>query len=413
MTILKGFKRLVSAATVLFLVALVSPFAHGQFETASVLGFVHDSSGAAIPGAKVTLINVATGLQSTVAANSQGEFEFTSVRIGEYKITGSASGFSETITEAFTAEVNARQRVDVTLKPGSATETVTVTGAAALLNTEDSERGQIISARDVSNLPLNGRAYADLALLTPGVRANVLENQTVTSRDASYNVNGNRSELNDFLLDGLDNNAYGTSNQSFSNQAIQPSPDAISEFRVETDNYSAEYGRSAGAVFNVSINSGTNQIHGKVWEYNRNTDFNAIGPFTPPTNALTGKSVKPVLVKNQFGGAIGGPVPWFMKGKIFYFGDFEGNRQVQGQYSASTVPNANQRQGIFTRHTGQPGFPAQSSHRRRVCQRRCSAIGLERAGKAGHSGPAVAECHHFGRDWLLQQPGQRAQGQLH
>ena len=115
----------------------------------------------------------------------------------------------------------------------------------------------------MSNLPLNGRAYADLALLTPGVRANVLENQTVTSRDASYNVNGNRSEQNDFLLDGLDNNAYGTSNQSFSNQAIQPSPDAINEFRVETDNYSAEYGRSAGAVFNVSINSGTNHLHGK------------------------------------------------------------------------------------------------------------------------------------------------------
>ena len=98
--------------------------------------------------------------------------------------------------------MNARQRVDVTLKPGATTETVTVTGAAALLNTDDSERGQIISARDVGNLPLNGRAYADLALLTPGVRANVLENQTVTSRDASYNVNGNRSEQNDFLLDG-------------------------------------------------------------------------------------------------------------------------------------------------------------------------------------------------------------------
>jgi hypothetical protein len=187
--------------------------------------------------------------------------------------------------------------VDVNLKPGATSETITVTGAAVLLETEDSERGQVISARDVNNLPLNGRAYADLALLTPGVRANVLENQTVTSRDASYNVNGNRSEQNEFLLDGLDNNAYGTSNQSFSNQAIQPSPDAINEFRVETDNYSAEYGRSAGAVFNVSINSGTDHLHGKVWEYNRNTDFNAIGPFTPPPDVLTGKSIKPVLVK--------------------------------------------------------------------------------------------------------------------
>ena len=354
MTKLSLFKRLIGAAIVLVLGVLICPFASAQFETASVLGFVHDSSGAVIPNAKVTLVNTATGVEATVDADTQGQFTFTSVRIGQYKVKASAAGFSEAVTETFSAEVNARQRVDVTLKPGAATETVTVTGAAALLNTEDSERGQIISARDVNNLPLNGRAYADLALLTPGVRANNLENQTVTSRDASYNVNGQRSEFNNFMLDGLDNNAYGTSNQSFSNQAIQPSPDAISEFRVSTDNYSAEYGRASGAVFNVSIKSGTNQIHGKLWEYNRNTAFNAIGPFTPPTSAITGKQVKPVLVKNQFGGSIGGPVPLFLRGKIFYFGDYESNRQVQGQYSASTVPTANQRQGIFTDTAGNP-----------------------------------------------------------
>ena len=330
MTKLSLFKRLIGAVIVLVLGVLICPFASAQFETASVLGFVHDSSGAVIPNAKVTLVNTATGVEATVDADTQGQFTFTSVRIGQYKVKASAAGFSEAVTETFSAEVNARQRVDVTLKPGAATETVTVTGAAALLNTEDSERGQIISARDVNNLPLNGRAYADLALLTPGVRANNLENQTVTSRDASYNVNGQRSEFNNFMLDGLDNNAYGTSNQSFSNQAIQPSPDAISEFRVSTDNYSAEYGRASGAVFNVSIKSGTNQIHGKLWEYNRNTAFNAIGPFTPPTSAITGKQVKPVLVKNQFGGSIGGPVPLFLRGKIFYFGDYESNRQVQG-----------------------------------------------------------------------------------
>jgi len=345
--------RLVCAALFLISGAFICTSASAQFETASVLGFVHDTSGAAVANAKVTLINVATGTEATVTADSQGEFEFTSVRVGNYKVTGSASDFSATTTDAFTVEVNARLRVDISLKPGAASETITVTGAAALLNTEDSERGQIISARDVSNLPLNGRAYADLALLTPGVRANNLENQTVTSRDASYNVNGERSEFNNFLLDGLDNNAYGTSNQSFSNQAIQPSPDAISEFRVETDNYSAEYGRASGAVFNVSIKSGTNQLHGGLWEYNRNTDFNAIGPFKPPTNVLTGKSQKPVLVKNQFGGDIGGPMPIF-KGKIFYFGDLESNRQVQGQYSASTVPNSNQRQGVFTDTNGNP-----------------------------------------------------------
>lgn len=354
MTRTNFLKRLVGAAVFLLLGVFICSTASAQFETASVLGFVHDGSGAAIPNASVSLINMATNVEVTVTSDAQGQFTFTSVRIGQYKVKVSATGFSDTVTEPFNAQVNARQRVDVKLKPGTASETVTVTGAAALLNTEDSERGQIISARDVNNLPLNGRAYADLALLTPGVRANNLENQSVTSRDASYNVNGQRSEFNNFLLDGLDNNAYGTSNQSFSNQAIQPSPDAISEFRVETDNYSAEFGRASGAVFNVSINSGTNHLHGKLWEYNRNTSFNAIGPFLGSNSALTGKPVKPVLVKNQFGGSIGGPVPLFMRGKIFYFGDYESNRQVQGQYSASTVPTVSQRQGIFVDSKGNP-----------------------------------------------------------
>ncbi len=138
----------------------------------------------------------------------------------------------------------------------------------------------------MQNLPLNGRAYADLAALAPGVRRNILENQSVTSRDASFNVNGQRSEFNNFLLDGVDNNAYGTSNQGFSNQAIPPSPDAINEFRVETNNYSAEYGRASGAVINVSINSGTNQFHGRVWEYNRNTESQCMGRFCRQSTCL-------------------------------------------------------------------------------------------------------------------------------
>ncbi len=247
--------------------------------------------------------------------------------------------------------MNARQRVDVKLKVGSASESVTVSGVASQLESETSDNGIVISPTEVQNLPLNGRAYADLATLAPGVRRNNLENQSVTSRDASYNVNGERSEFNNFLLDGLDNNAYGTSNQGFSNQAIPPSPDAINEFRVETNNYSAEYGRASGAVINVSINSGTNKFHGKVWEYNRNTAFNAIGPFLPPVNVLTGKRQQPVLIRNQFGGDFGGPI---LKDKLFFFVDYEGNRQVQGQYTTATVPTLQQRQGIFTDTKGNP-----------------------------------------------------------
>lgn len=325
--------------------------AFGQFETAAVLGFVHDPSGAAIPNSQVTLIDNSTGVSQTVTSDAQGQFIFPDVHIGQYKIKAQSAGFSESITDTFTVTVNARQRADIILTPGNVSETVTVSGAATQLESETSETGTVISKTEVQNLPLNGRAYGDLATLVPGVRRNTLENQTVTSRDASFNVNGQRSEFNNFLLDGLDNNAYGTSNQGFSNQAIPPSPDAISEFRVETNNYSAEFGRASGAVINVSINSGTNQFHGRVWEYNRNTSLNADGPFLPPVNVLTGQRQKPVLIRNQFGGALGGPI---IKDKLFFFIDYEGNRQVQGQYTTATIPNAQQIQGAFLDTKGNP-----------------------------------------------------------
>ena len=316
--------------------------ASAQFETASVLGYVRDASGASVPGATVSLVNQETKAMVMVRTNAQGAYEFTDVKIGEYEVLAEGGGFDKSVTAPFTVQVNARQRVDVSLKAGSQNETITVSASAELLETDSSERGQVIGTREVENLPLNGRAYADLAALVPGVRRNILENSTNASRDASFNVNGQRSEFNNFLLDGLDNNAYGTSNQGFSNQAIPPSPDAISEFKVETDNYSAEYGRSAGAVVNVSIRSGSNAFHGKAYDYLRNTVFNAIGPFTPPANALTGQPQKPVLIRNQFGGTFGGPV---LHDKLFFFGDYEGTRQVIHQITYATVPTLNQRGG--------------------------------------------------------------------
>src|ERR1700722_15017327 len=312
---------------------------YAQFETASVLGYVRDSSGAVVSGATVSLVNQETKAQVTAQTNAQGAYEFTDVKIGQYQVTAKANGFDNSTTQNFTVQVNAHQRVDITLKIGSNNEVITVTGAAALLETDSSERGQVIATQEVENLPLNGRSYADLAALVPGVRRNILENTTDSRPHASFNVNGQRSEFNNFLLDGLDNNAYGTSNQGFSNQAIPPSPDAIDEFRVETDNYSAEYGRSAGAVINVSIRSGTNQFHGKAYDYLRNTVLNAIGPFTPPTNPLTGEPQKPILIRNQFGGALGGPI-W--KDHTFFFGDYEGTREVQHSPTSATVPTANQ-----------------------------------------------------------------------
>ncbi len=345
--ILKGIRFLAVKRTWLSLalaVILLFPglTAYGQFETASVLGYVRDTSGAAIPNATVLLTNNATSIAQTATCDNEGKFEFGSVGIGEYHVDVTAAGFEKTQTQSFTVTTNARQRVDVSLKAGSVSETVTVSGAATQLETETSSRGQVVGTKEVENLPLNGRSYADLVLLAPGVRKSALENQSASSREASFNVNGQRSAFNNFLLDGLDNNNYGTSNQGFANENIPPSPDAVNEFRVETDNYSAEYGRASGAVINVSTRRGTNEFHGKAYDYLRNTDLNAIGPFQPAGG------VKQTFIRNQFGATFGGPI---YKDHTFYFVDYEGLRQIfRNPVTTVTLPNAEQRQGIFMLH---------------------------------------------------------------
>ena len=309
-----------------------------QFDTANVLGTVRDPSGAVIRDSKVTLQNVETGVINTATTDSNGDFTFFNVRIGKYTLKAEAPGFKAAVADQFTVTVSARQRVDLTLEVGQTTENVVVEGAAAALETDSSDRGQVINTQQIVNLPLNGRSYADLTLLSPGVRKSMLENQTTTSRDASFNVNGQRSALNNFMVDGVDNNAYGTSNQGFSNQVVQLTPDAVAEFRVETDNYSAEYGRAAGAVINVTTRSGTNQLHGAAWEFLRNTDLNAIGFFKPSGG------VKPTFIQNQFGAAAGGAI---RKDKMFIFGDYEGLRRITRSRQVSTVPTADQKAGRF------------------------------------------------------------------
>lgn len=324
-------------AAVLFAAALVAaPGALAQFDAASVLGYVRDSSGAAVPHSHVVLTNTETGAKRTAESDGEGRYQFVSVPIGRYTVESEAAGFQRSVTPTFQLTVNAQQRVDLAMPVGTASEQVEVTAAPTLLETDTSSRGQVIAAREIQNLPLNGRSYADLVLLVPGVAKSVLENQTATSREASFNVNGQRSAFNNFLLDGLDNNTYGTSNQGFANENIPPSPDAVGEFRVETDNYSAEYGRSSGAVINVTTRSGTNQFHGRAWEYNRNTDFNADGPFALPGG------VKPTFIRNQFGGTFGGPI---RRDKLFFFTDYEGTRQITKSYTTATVPTLAQRSG--------------------------------------------------------------------
>src|SRR5215471_12523982 len=312
--------------------------AFAQFDTATVSGIVRDQATAVVAGSKVTLENVATGVVKTVNTDQNGSYTFFDVKIGQYKLKAEAQGFKAAAAEAFTVTVNAHQRVDLQLEVGAVTESVQVTGAASAVETDTSSRGHVIANSSIVNLPLNGRSYADLALLAPGVRKSMLEDGSVSSRDASFNVNGQRSALNNFLVDGVDNNAYGTSNQGFSNQVVQLAPDTVAEFRVETSNFSAEYGRAAGAVINAATKSGTNALHGSAWEYLRNTDLNAVGFFKP-----TG-GVKPVYIQNQFGAAFGGPIK---KDKLFFFVDYEGLRRIQRTLTFATVPTADQKAGRF------------------------------------------------------------------
>src|SRR5437016_44367 len=223
-----------------------------QFETASVLGTVRDPSGAVIGGAKITLRNVNTGITASSKTDAAGSYEFLTVKIGDYRVNAEAAGFAPLSTDTFNVAVSARQRVDLKLQVGAATESVTVSGAANLVESDTSDKGQVIAAELIDNLPLNGRNYSDLSLLAAGVQRSSLS-LAGDPREGSFNVNGLPSSLNNFILDGVDNNAYGTSNQGFSNQVTQVSPYAVAEFKVQTNNFSAEFGRAGGAVINASL----------------------------------------------------------------------------------------------------------------------------------------------------------------
>lgn len=320
-----------SRILLLGLIAVLCAF--GQYDSGAILGTVTDPSGGVVAGVKVTLENTRTGVRQTTNTDADGNYSFLSQRIGEYKVSAELQGFKQVASDAFVLTVNARQRVNLSLQVGEVTQSIAVTGAAEALETESSDRGQVVQRAAIVNLPLNGRAYADLALLSPGVRKS-----NITSRDASFNVNGLRSSLNNFMVDGVDNNAYGTSNQGFSNQVVQLNPDAVEEFRVVTNNFSAEYGRAGGAVINASLRSGTNQFHGAAWEFLRNTKLNAVGFFRPSTG------VKPVLVQNQFGAAFGGPI---RKDKTFFFANYEGLRRVERVLQFATLATPEQRAGRF------------------------------------------------------------------
>jgi Carboxypeptidase regulatory-like domain/TonB-dependent Receptor Plug Domain len=332
----------VSLFALLFVLSAGIPRASAQFDTASVVGTVKDASGATVPDAKVTLTNTQTGVSVVRTTTSDGNYEFVTVRPGLYIVSAEKPGFSIALIDNVQVQVAARLRVDMQMAVGQVSEKVEVTATSPLVETDTSQRSQVISGEQMRELALNGREYSALALLSTGVRQSALNKSSSangTPREGAFNVNGLRSTFNNFLIDGVDNNAYGTSNQGFSNQVMQPPPDAVSEFRVVTNNQSAEYGRAAGATVNVAYRSGTNQIHGDAWEFFRDTALNAETYFKPADGS------KPPLRRNQYGGTIGGPL---VQNKAFFFGDFEGFRQDKKATAFSTLPTSLQNSGILS-----------------------------------------------------------------
>ncbi|MGA2217294.1 MAG: carboxypeptidase regulatory-like domain-containing protein [Terracidiphilus sp.] len=318
---------------------------NAQFDSGSILGNARDVTGGIVPGVSVTLESLGTGIAKTTLSNDVGDYTFSSVPAGDYVIKASHNGFKSVSTSAFTVTVGARQRVDLVFYPALVSQQVVVAASAVLLETDTSDRSMVINPTEVVNLPLNGRDPADLSLVVPGVNKSYLEIEGATSREAAYNVNGLRNQVNSFLLDGLDNSSWSLNDLGFSNQTSQLSPDALSEFRFTTGNQSAEFGEAAGGLVNEASRRGTNTYHGAAWNYLRNTVLDANGPV-PPANGE-----QSALIQNQFGAEVGGPI---LRERIFFFGDYEGFRRILHTALQATLPSAQQAAGHFVDANGNP-----------------------------------------------------------
>lgn len=325
--------RAITFSSVLALLVFAAS-AFAQKDTASLVGRVLDSSGAAVTGADISAVDIDTDFTYHAQSDSIGEWTISPVRIGRYRVSVSARGFKTAVAGPITLDVQQRQRVDVSLEVGLVTETVDVHATAPLLEAETSERGQVINSQTIVGLPLNGRNPVQLAQLTAGVT--VSEPGARDETGYGFSANGSRSLENNFLLDGIDNNSNLADLLNETNYVVMPSVDALQEFKVETDDYSAEFGRATGAIVNATVRSGTNEFHGVLYEFLRNQHLDARNFFD---------ATLPPYHQNQFGATLGGPI---IRDKLFFFTDYEGLRIRQGQTDTSLVPTPAQRSGNFS-----------------------------------------------------------------
>ncbi len=341
----------ISLAIAASIMLLSSSPVHAQVDTGSILGTVTDASGAVIGGATVTLTNEGTSASLSTTVGSDGGYKFTPVRIGSYKVTATSQGFQTTEQRNIAVNVGSSVVVNFTLKPGQVTETVEVTTTTPVLETQDASVGQVVNSRNVNNLPLNGRNFTFLAQLAAGVNSPQADTRG-NAASGAFAANGSRPAQNNYLLDGIDNNSDTVDFLNGTNFVVLPPVDAIQEFKVQTTDFSAEFGRSGAAVLNATIKSGTNSFHGAGWEFFRNDKLDAADYFERVGNTTK----KGELRLNQFGVAIGGPV---IKNKVFFFGDYEGLRRRQGAPHTGSVPTALERSSGYTNFaeliTGQTG----------------------------------------------------------
>jgi hypothetical protein len=312
-----------------------------QEVSAGITGRVTDPSGSAIVGATVVAKDVDRGTEWPTVTNQDGIYAFPRIPIGTYSLKIEAKGFKTAVQSSVTLELNQRARLDIGMQVGVVNETVTVSADAALLQTDTTQVGSVISAETIVNTPLISRNPIALTLLAPGVTTpnpSGFNNGVRTTGGGRPYVNGNREEGNNFLLDGVDNNQTSDNLSSY-----QPNLDAIAEFKMITNNASAEFGNFQGGIINVVIKSGTNQFHGDVFEYFRNDKLNA---NNWARNWPVGQNFRTPIRWNQFGGTFGGPVK---KDKLFFFADYQGlRRATPPSSSATTVIPAAWRKGDFS-----------------------------------------------------------------
>ncbi len=335
-----SFTRTIRPFALVFNLFALASALRAQVDTGAIVGTVRDNTGAVVPGATITVRSEDTSSTQTTVSAPSGTYAFSALKIGAYTVEAEHPGFKKEVRSGLKLDIQQRLVIDFDLALGQVTSEIEVTGQAPILQTENGSVGQVIEQQQVNNLPLNGRNYTFLARLVPGATVGQPEGRGLNA-NGWFTANGTRPAQNNYMLDGIDNN---TNDVDFLNGAayvIRPPVDAISEFRLQTSTFSAEFGRAGGAVLNASIKSGANQFHGAVWEFLRNDALDA-ADFFQNANSQPKGSFK----QNQFGGAGGGRI---IKNKLFFFADYEGTRIRQGvPETGNSVPTQLERNSGYT-----------------------------------------------------------------